>query len=199
MDLFPIVLKLQSRKCVVIGGGEIAASKLDALLAAGAQVLVIAPKAVASIQEQVREQKLTWQEREFTARDVEGAFLVVAATDSPAVNESIYRACTERGVLCNVVDDPDHCDFFYPAVVRRGPLQIAISTSGRSPALAHRLRVELEQQFGPEYEDWVEHLGRERRDVLARKLPPDDQRRLLEQIASREAFEEFVRSKPRKT
>ena len=193
MDLFPIMLKLQSKRCVVIGGGEIAAGKIGALLASGAEVAVIAPRATDSIQEQAREQKLAWTAREFTADDVNGAFLVVAATDSSSVNEAVFRACTERGVLCNVVDDPEHCDFYYPAVVRRGALQIAISTSGRSPALAHRLRVELEQQFGPEYADWLEHLGRERREILARTMPSDEQRRLLEQIASREAYEQFFR------
>jgi len=193
MDLFPIMLKLQSKRCVVVGGGEIAAGKIGALLASGAEVAVIAPRATDSIQKQAREQKLAWTAREFTADDVNGAFLVVAATDSPSVNEAVFRACTERGVLCNVVDDPEHCDFYYPAVVRRGALQIAISTSGRSPALAHRLRVELEQQFGPEYADWLEHLGRERREILARTMPSDEQRRLLEQIASREAYAQFFR------
>ena len=193
MDLFPIMLKLQSKRCVVVGGGEIAAGKIGALLASGAQVAVIAPAATDSIQHQAREQKLAWTPRAFAADDVNGAVLVVAATDSPSVNEAVFRACTERGVLCNVVDDPEHCDFYYPAVVRRGALQIAISTSGRSPALAHRLRVELEQQFGPEYADWLEHLGQKRREILAREMPSDEQRRLLEQIASREAYEEFVR------
>lgn len=193
MDLFPIMLKLQGKKCIVIGGGEVAESKTGALLASGAQVIVVAPQACASIQEQAGKRILTWYPRSFVPGDVDGAFLVIAATNSPAVNEAVYRACTERGVLCNVADDPEHCHFFYPAVVRRGALQIAISTGGRSPALAHRLRVELEQQFGPQYQEWVEHLGRVRREVLARSIPADERRRLLEQIASPEAYEDFLR------
>ena len=125
--------------------------------------------------------------------DLEDAFLVIAATSSPAVNEEVFRAGKERGVLCNVVDDPEHCDFYYPAVVHRGALQIAISTGGHSPALAHRLRVELDQQFGPEYEAWVEEVGRQRRQIMARDLPGAHRRELLEQIASRAAYEDFVR------
>jgi len=193
MDLFPVMLKLEARRCVVVGGGDVAASKVGGLLASGARVEVIAPAASASIQELAHHRQLSWASREFTPDDVLGAFLVVAATDSPAVNETVYRSCVERAILCNVVDDPEHCDFYYPAVVRRGALQIAISTTGRSPALAHRLRVELEQQFGPEYADWLEQLGRERREILTRKLPANVQRQLLEQIASREAYEQFAR------
>ena len=100
-----------------------------------------------------------WEQRRFEESDVENCFLVVSATNDVEVNEAVYRQAEARGVLCNAVDDPDRCDFFYPAVVRRGPLQIAISTAGYSPALAQRLRRELEDQFGPEYSGWVEQLG----------------------------------------
>jgi precorrin-2 dehydrogenase / sirohydrochlorin ferrochelatase len=193
MDLFPIMLKLEGRKCVVIGAGDVATSKIDALLSGGAAVHVVAPDATDSVQRHANEDRLHWIKREFRPEDLEDAFIVVAATDSNSVNEDIYRTCRERGVLCNVVDDPPHCDFYYPAVVRRGHLQIAISTSGKSPALARRLRVELEQQFGPEYAEWLEHIGSERREIMSRKLPADEQRRLLEQIASGEAYDEFVR------
>jgi precorrin-2 dehydrogenase/sirohydrochlorin ferrochelatase len=193
MELFPMMVKVQSKKCIVVGAGEIAAAKADTLLGCGARVTVIAPRATASIEALAREGKLQWREREFVPADLNGAFLVVAATDSAAVNEAVFRAGSQRGVLCNVVDDPEHCDFFYPAVVRRGTLQIAISTGGHSPALAHRLRVELEQQFGPEYELWVEEVGRRRREIMARDLPEARRRELLHQIASRESYEEFVR------
>jgi precorrin-2 dehydrogenase/sirohydrochlorin ferrochelatase len=193
MDLFPIMVRLESKKCIVVGAGEVAASKTDTLLGCGAQVTVIAPGGGESIRALARDGKLQWKQREFVPADLDGAFLAVAATDSAAVNEEVFRAGAERGVLCNVVDDPEHCDFFYPAVVRRGALQIAISTGGHSPALAHRLRVELEQQFGPEYEAWVEEVGRHRREIMARDLPEARRRELLEQIAGRESYEEFVR------
>ncbi len=193
MDLFPIMVRLESRRCIVVGAGEIAAAKTATLLGCGAQVTVIAPDATDSIQQQARAGTLTWRCREFVPADLEGAFLAIAAANSPAVNEEVFRAGKERGVLCNVVDDPEHCDFYYPAVVHRGALQIAISTGAHSPALAHRLRVELEQQFGPEYEAWVEEVGRRRREIMARGLPEAHRRELLEQIASREAYEDFVR------
>ena len=193
MNLFPIMVRLDARRCIVVGAGEIAAAKTATLLGCGAQVTVIAPHATDLVQQLAREGTLTWRCREFVPADLEAAFLVIAATNSPAVNEEVFRAGKERGVLCNVVDDPEHCDFYYPAVVQRGALQIAISTGGHSPALAHRLRVELEQQFGPEYEAWVEEVGRRRRETMARDLPEARRRELLEQIASREAYEDFVR------
>ena len=169
MALFPIFVKLQNRKCVVVGAGKIAAGKAAGLLRNHAKVVVIAPRAGGWIKSKVSAGKLTWHQREFSAKDVAGALLVVAATDSSATNEAVFRACTAAGVLCNVVDDPQHCDFFYPSVVRRGPLQIAISTEGRSPSLARRLRTELERQFGPEYGAWVEHVGKMRNRILSQE------------------------------
>ncbi|MGO9864874.1 MAG: bifunctional precorrin-2 dehydrogenase/sirohydrochlorin ferrochelatase, partial [Terriglobales bacterium] len=144
MNCFPIMLRLEGRASVVVGAGRVAAAKAAGLLRHGAEVVVVAPNAVRWIREKARAGKLVWRRRAFSARDLRRAFLVVAATDSVASNHAVFRACQARGVLCNVVDDPEHCDFFYPAVVRRGPLQIAISTSGNSPALAARLRKELE-------------------------------------------------------
>jgi len=193
MELFPIVVKLEARKCIVVGAGEIAESKTTSLLGCGAHVTVIAPRATESLQVLSRDGKLTWLQREFAPDDLQGAFLVIAATNSPPVNERVFRAGRERGVLCNVVDDPGHCDFFYPAVVQRGALQIAISTGGNSPALAHRLRVELEQQFGPEYAAWVQEVGRRRREIMDQDLPEARRHKLLERIVSREAYEEFLR------
>jgi precorrin-2 dehydrogenase/sirohydrochlorin ferrochelatase len=187
-----MMVRLQGRKCLVVGAGKIAADKIAGLLRYGAEVSVVSPKAVPRIQKQARAGVLSWRQREFSPRDVQGAFLVVAATSSVRVNEAVFRACSARGVLCNAVDDPERCDFYYPAVVRRGPLQIAISTNGQSPALAARLRRELEEQFGPEWSAWVDHVGRTRRIILGRKLTPTVRRRRLLDMASPEAFREFV-------
>ena len=192
MSFFPILLKLKAKPCVVVGAGKIAAAKAAGLLKSGARVVVIGPRASKWVKSQSRTGKVIWHRRRFVPTDVDHAFLVVAATNSNATNEAVFRACVERGVLCNVVDDPKHCDFFYPAIVRRGPLQIAISTEGHSPALAHRLRMQLEQQFGPEYGAWVEKVGRMRRKLLNRHLAPSERRRVLAQIASHESFEKFV-------
>lgn len=195
MSLFPIFLKLTKKKCVVVGAGKIAAAKAAGLLRSDAHVVVVGPEATEWVQGQAREGKLIWHQREFAADDIAQAFLVIAATSSSATNETVFRACAAQGVLCNVVDDPPRCDFFYPAVVRRGPLQIAISTGGQSPALARRLRTELEQQFGAEYGEWVEHVGEMRKRILRRQLPAQERRRLMDQIASPASLEKFVRDR----
>lgn len=193
MSLFPILVKLKKRKCVVVGAGKIAAAKAAGLISQGACVHVIGPRAGDWIRAQARAGKLIWRRRKFADSDVKGAFLVVAATNANSTNEAVFRACHAEGVLCNVVDDPRRCDFFYPAIVRRGPLQIAISTSGRSPALARRLRMELERQFGPEYGAWVKHVGTMREQILRRHVAADERRKLMDKISSRESLEEFVR------
>jgi precorrin-2 dehydrogenase/sirohydrochlorin ferrochelatase len=118
-------------------------------------------------------------------------FLVVAATSSTPVHEEIFAEARRLGVLCNVVDVPRLCDFYYPAVVRRGSLQIAISTAGESPALAQRLRKELEIQFGPEYEAWVAAIGQARAEIAAKNMSPEDRKELLHNLASEELFQAF--------
>src|SRR6201987_4907934 len=165
MSLFPIFVKLEGRLVVVVGGGEIAAGKIEGLLRAGARVRVIAPDVHALFAEPIRNRKIEWLPRKFAAGDLDGATLVIAATSVAGVNSSVFREAEERGLLCNAVDDIENCHFYYGAVVQRGDLQIAISTNGKSPALAQRLRKELEAQFGPEYEGWIEWLGAAR-DVL---------------------------------
>ena len=165
MSLFPMFVKLAGRRVVVVGGGEIAASKMDSLLQAEAKVVVVSPAVNAQVAGLVRERKIDWLPKEFCAEDLVGAFLVIAATSVPSVNEAVYRAADACGLLCNAVDDIENCHFYYGSVVQRGDLQFAISTNGKSPALAQRLRKELEAQFGPEYESWLEWLGAAR-DVL---------------------------------
>lgn len=197
-NFFPMLVRLIGRKCLVVGAGEIAAEKIAGLLIHGALVEVVSPRAVERIQKLVRLGKIVWRRRQFSPRDLDGAFLAVAATNSAIVNQSVFRACHARGVLCNAVDDPVHCDFFYPAVVRRGPLQIAISTNGESPALAARLRRELETQFGPEWSDWVEHVGKLRRKILAKRMSAQARRERLLEMASPDQFQEFMRRGPLK-
>jgi siroheme synthase-like protein len=187
------MLKLEGRKCVMVGAGRVASAKVMGLLKHRAHVIVVSPQAVNRIRVLARAHRLVWRRRAFSARDLAGACLVVAATDSSRVNKSVFRACRARGILCNVVDDPEHCDFFYPAVVGRGALQIAISTGGRSPALAAQLRRELEKQFGPEWGDWVEHAGRARRMLLDASMPAEERRKQLLAAVSPRAFRAFLR------
>jgi len=192
VTFFPMMVKLEGRKCVVVGAGAVAEEKIAGLLPHLPRITVVSPEATEKIQEQSRAGTLAWKQRRFVAKDVSGALLAIAATDSPAVNAAVFRACTARGVLCNSVDDPPNCDFFYPAVVRRGALQIAISTNGRSPALASRLRRELEEQFGPEWADWIEHIGDMRSQILSEPMPPAQRLERLLDAASPRAFRKFL-------
>ena len=197
MSLFPMFVKLRDRLCVVVGGGQIAESKVPALVAAEAKVRVIAPEVTESLAVQAREGQIEWVRRTFETEDLSGTYLVVAATAAVEVNHEIFREAEARGILCNAVDDPDYCHFFYPSVVRRGALQIAISTEGLSPALAQRLRRELEVQFGPEYEPWLNWLGAARRFLRAKNDDPEQTRQLLHQLASREMFDKFLQETAR--
>jgi len=189
MSLFPIFLKLEGRRSLVVGAGSVAEQKIRGLIESGAKVQVVAPQATDSVSEWAAAGVIEWQARTFELGDLDGVLLVIVATSSSEINANVFRAAQQRGVLCNVVDDPPHCDFYYPSVVRRGDLQIAISTAGHSPALAQRLRRELEMQFGPEYRDWLSQLGEARQKLFATDVDPEERRRLLHQLASREAFE----------
>jgi precorrin-2 dehydrogenase/sirohydrochlorin ferrochelatase len=188
-SMFPMFVKLEGRPVLVVGAGKVGEAKIEGLRDTGAQVRVVALKASETVREWARRGEIVLEERSFTPADLEGVFLAIVATSSRALNESVFREAQRRGVLCNVVDVPELCDFFYPAVVRRGDLQIAISTSGQSPSLAQRIRQELEQQYGPGYADWVAELGATRRQVLNSDLDAATQRELLQSLASREAFE----------
>lgn len=189
MSLFPMFLKLEGRSCLVVGAGKIGESKIRSLLVARAKVRVIAPWATPAVAGWARAGLLAWDARAFHTEDLDATFLVVAATSSVEINDSVYREAQSRQILCNVVDDPERCDFYYPAVVRRGALQIAISTAGKSPALAQRLRREFEAQLAPVYAGWIEELGKVRKQLFGRPLNPERRRNLLHQLASRESFE----------
>jgi len=193
MSLFPMFLKLAGRRCLVVGAGCVGEGKIRTLLPTGARLRVVAPHATPAVMSWAESGRLAWEARSFIPADLEEVFLVIAATPAVEVNDAVFREAQRRGVLCNVVDDPARCDFYYPALVRRGSLQIAISTEGQSPALAQRLRRELENQFGPDYGPWVEHLGEERKQLLGQEMEQEDRRRLLHEQAGRAAFERFVR------
>lgn len=192
MSLLPIFVKLEGRQVVVIGGGEVAAGKINGLLQANAKVRVIAPEAVEQIREMAAEKRLEWKAKRFEAGDLDGGFLVITATSAAGVNETVFREAERRGILCNAVDDVEHCHFYYGAVVQRGDLQVAISTNGKSPALAQRLREELETEFGAEYEVWVQWLGAAREALRTRDKSSVATKRLLHELASRTMFERFV-------
>ena len=186
MSLFPIFLKLTSRPCAVVGAGALAESKIESLLAANAKVTVIAPKVNGRIQQLAESGDVSLIEREYAEGDLAGQFLAVAATDNPAVNRAVFREASARGVLINAVDDPPFCDFYFPSVVRRGDLQIAISTAGASPALAQRLRKEINALLPLDAGDWLAELGNLRREILQMEPLSPARNELLHQLANRD-------------
>ena len=191
-------LKLEGQCCLVVGAGAVAEGKISGLLDAAAKVRVIAPEGTKQVRSWAAAGQIEWFARPCEPADLDGMFLVVAATNSHELHENIHAEARRRGVLCNVVDVPELCDFYYPAVAHRGALQIAVSTSGQSPALAQRLRKELEEQFGPEYEAWLKQLGEERQKLFAaNNMDPEERKRLLHDLASADAFKSFSRKRKR--
>jgi precorrin-2 dehydrogenase/sirohydrochlorin ferrochelatase len=198
MSLLPIFVKLEARLVTVVGGGQVAEGKIQGLLPTRARIRVIAPAITPQIAKWVRFGRIDWLPKRFEQGDLHDAFLVIAATSAPGVNEAVFREAESRGILCNAVDDVEHCHFYYGAVVQRGDLQIAISTNGKSPALAQRLRKELESQFGPEYETWLDWLGAARETLRAADRNGAAKKDLLHQLASRPMFELFLEQVTRK-
>ena len=188
-------LKLAGRECLVVGAGAVGEPKIGGLLGSGARIRVVAIEASDAVREWSRAGKIELELRAFSSEDLEGVFLAVVATSSRGLNERVHREARRRGVLCNVVDVPDLCDFFYPAIVRRGDLQIAVSTAGQSPSLAQKIRQQLEKQFGPGYAAWVAELGETRKLILASDLDKERKLELLHSLASREAVESALREK----
>lgn len=183
MALYPVFLKLEGRKVLIVGGGAVAEQKIEGVLRSATDVTVIAPQITPRVRDWVRQGRLKHLEREFAPGMAHGYFLVIAATDSEAVNHAAYAEAKAAGALCNVVDDIPYCDFYAPAVVSRGEFQIAISTGGNSPSLAQHVRKDLEAEYGPEYESWTAWLGR-MRSALRAILPRDERRKeLLKLIA----------------
>jgi precorrin-2 dehydrogenase / sirohydrochlorin ferrochelatase len=172
-------LDLRSRDCVVVGGGRVGAEKAEGLLACGADVTVIAPQ----LDPAVHELDVRLVRRAFTPTDLTGRFLVIAATNDRAVNAEVSAAAAERNMFCNVADDPDLCSFILPAVVRRDPIVVGVSSGGASPALAKRLRDEISRLIGPEHVELAHRL---------RSLRPRAKRELPTYEARRDYFERLV-------
>jgi len=146
----------------------------------------------------IRDRRIDWLPRKFEPNDLQGAALVIAATSAPGVNAEVFREAEARGIFCNAVDDIENCHFYYGSVVQRGDLQIAISTNGKSPALAQRLRKELEEQFGSEYAVWLEWLGAARELLRAADGGTESTKKMLHHLASKPMYEQFVKESRRK-
>jgi uroporphyrin-III C-methyltransferase / precorrin-2 dehydrogenase / sirohydrochlorin ferrochelatase len=185
MSLLPVFVKLEGRRALVVGAGAVALDKIGSLLKAGAKVRVVAPEAREEVRALAQEGSLEWIERRFEQADLDGFAMVIAATDVSEVNAAVYREAGKRRVLCNSVDDIPNCDFFFGSVVRRGDLQIAISTAGESPALAQRLRREIDAQLPQDLGPWLQRIGALRREVLETHPRGEERRLLLHELALR--------------
>jgi siroheme synthase-like protein len=185
-SLFPLFLKLEGKRCLVVGAGPIGLEKVESLLRCGPSLLVIAPHAVTRIQQLSAAGEIEWLARRFEPEDVNGCDLIIAATNDREVNRAVFEEASRRSVLCNTADDPPLCDFFFGSLVQRGALQIAISTAGESPALAQRLRREIDAQLPGDLAPWLANLGQLRREVLQRMPAGAERKALLHELAQRE-------------
>jgi precorrin-2 dehydrogenase/sirohydrochlorin ferrochelatase len=183
MGYIPIFLDVTGRECVVVGGGEVAERKVEALLNAGAHVTVVSPHLSQSLESIAARGLVTHIARDYERGDIRGSVLVYAASDDPKLHRELVAEARALGIPINVVDVPELCTFISPAVVNRGDLQIAISTGGASPAFAARLRRALEDQFGTEYALTLKVLRAARRRLHADEIDPADRMRRLKELA----------------
>ena len=191
MAKYPIFLELGGRRAVLIGGGAVAVRKAESLLEAGARVVVVDHKPSDAIIDLCTRQGAELIRAKYSKQYIAEALLVIAATNDPKVNEQVYRDCQELEILCNVVDEPRLCDFFVPAVVKRGDLQIAIGTEGYCPAYAGHLRKKLETIFTEEHGQFLTELERTRREIIAQIPSTADRKAILGELVDDESFEYF--------
>jgi len=182
-EYFAAFLNVENKLCIVIGGGKVAERKVESLLKAKAKVKVISPELTAKLKILAEEGKICWEKRGYQRGDLEGAWLVIAATNDPEVQKEVYKEAEEKRIFCNVVDVPELCSFIVPSVVRRGKVNIAISTFGASPAVARRLRETLQQLIGKEYELYIELMEYLRKEILSMDLSPQEKEKKLHKLA----------------
>jgi siroheme synthase-like protein len=170
---YPVFLKIKGRKCVVIGGGEVALRKVMSLIEHGADVEVISPSLCPELDGMVKDGKIRSVTREYRSGDLKGAYMTVVATDNSAINRRVVAEARERHVLVNVVDDAENSDFIVPSCLRRGDLTVAVSTGGKSPALARKIRARLQKEMGEEYASLVSMVGEARAEMKRQGFETD--------------------------
>ena len=189
---YPVFLDIEGRKCVVVGGGEVAARKAKSLVEAGGAVKVVSPEFCSRLSNLAKRGSVVLVRRRFEAQDLYGASVVIACTDDREVNEKVFAAARKKRILVNVVDSPAQCDFIVPSVVSRGALSIAISTSGVSPALARRMRQELQKRYGQRHADFLTLMEKARERIVREVLGSKERRRMFKALTSRDFLAEFV-------
>jgi precorrin-2 dehydrogenase/sirohydrochlorin ferrochelatase len=182
MRYYPVFLDLRQKNCLVVGGGQVGERKVKTLQACGARVRLVSRDLTPYLSREIREKRVSFVSGSYQAGLLEGCFLVIGATDDPQVNRRISSDARQRGLLCNIADSPEECNFILPSLLERGDLLIAVSTSGQSPALAKKIRRQLEREFPPVYETYLKLLGRIRLHVLAQGRPQEENRRLFETL-----------------
>jgi precorrin-2 dehydrogenase/sirohydrochlorin ferrochelatase len=196
MKYYPVNLDMTNKRCVVVGGGDIAERKVERLLECGAQVTVVSKSLTPVLKARKKTGQMDHIDRDYEDQALDGAFMVIGATDRNDVNERISKEAMARGLLVNIVDDPDRCNFILPSLVQQGDLSIAISTGGKSPALAKKLRKELEKQYGPEYQTLLVIMGILRKRILARDQRVADNKAVFEDLVHSDILQ-AIREKDR--
>jgi precorrin-2 dehydrogenase/sirohydrochlorin ferrochelatase len=184
MKYYPVNLNIRNRPCLVVGGGGVGTRKVQTLVDCGARVTVVSPRSSARLAEMAAAGLIALKKRTYRSSDLEDTFLVIGATDDEALNRQIHADAEDRNTLCNIADRPEICNFILPAIVNRGDLVLAVSTSGKSPAYAKKVRKELEKQFGAEYEPFLRLMGAIRERLLREKHEPEAHKPLFEKLIS---------------
>jgi precorrin-2 dehydrogenase/sirohydrochlorin ferrochelatase len=182
MRYYPIGLDISGRQCLVVGGGEVGERKAERLLECGARVTVVGRDLTPALAGLRKKGAIDHIPGDYEQKHLKGAFLVIGATDDRSVNDRIFRDARKKGVLANIVDDPERCDFILPALCRQGELVITVATEGKSPALAKKLRQDLEKRYGPEYEVLLKIMGEIRGKIIDRGEGSDENRKIFEAV-----------------
>lgn len=193
--LYPIYINLAGKKCLVVGGGKVAQRKIETLLEYKARVLVASPVVTDPIDVWAQSNLISWAGRNFEPADLADVFLVFIATGDNQTNKEIASLCRDRGIMVNAVDDPENCDFFVPAILRRESLCIAVSTEGKSPLLAAKLRNELESLIPSAYGEWVETLGRLRDEIKHADLDIKQRQQLFAELVNSDILELIIQGR----
>jgi len=193
MKYYPVFFDLRKKVCLVIGGGAVAERKVRRLLECDASVCVISESLSEGLQCLQEKGQIRYPAARYSAIWLDDVFMVICATDDKEVNEQVMRDCRSRGIPVNVVDDPERCDFILPSIAEQGDLMIAVSTGGKSPALAKRLRKEMERKYGPEYRELLNIMGKLRSRIVARGRPSEENRAVFEAVIDSDILEELRR------
>jgi precorrin-2 dehydrogenase/sirohydrochlorin ferrochelatase len=189
MRYYPVYLDIRNRRCLVVGGGSVGTRKVMTLLECGAVVTVVSPLVSPKLLELAEAGSIEWKKGTYRRSDLEGVFLVIGATDKQELNRQIYTDAEPLNKLCNIVDRPEDCNFILPSVVNRGDLVIAVSTSGKSPAFAKKLRKDLEKQFGEEYAEFLRLMGAIRKKLLSKGHEPEAHRDMFATLINKDLIE----------